>query len=348
MSRVALETFLAPLAGCLAPEGVSEVSINRPGEAWIETFGEMKRVELPALDDDHLKLLCNLIAESTHQELSPERPLLSATLPEGHRVQIVLPPAAEDICLSIRKPSTIHMTLDDYRQAHAFGLTQWSAKPKPLRPFPETKPDEAEPPARELTDEEIEMLWQQYGDPEKDVAQFIKRAVRNRQNILISGGTSTGKTTFLNACLREIPDTERLVTIEDAREVRLTQPNRVHLLSSRGGQGQAQVTPQQLIEAALRLRPDRIIMGELRGVEAFAFLRAINTGHPGSITTIHADTPLMAFEQLALMVMQANLGMARLQVLEYIQHIIPIVIQLKRGEAGRRMVSEIYYAGAPS
>ena len=180
----------------------------------------------------------------------------------------------------------------------------------------------------------------------RDYRSFCQRAIRARQNILISGGTSTGKTTFLNACLREIPDTERLITVEDAREVRLAQSNCVHLVSSRGGQGQAQVTPQQLIEACLRLRPDRIIMGELRGVEAFAFLRAVNTGHPGSITTVHADTPLMAFEQLALMVLQAGLGMERPQILDYIRHVLPIVIQLQRGDAGRRFVSQIYYAGA--
>jgi type IV secretion system protein VirB11 len=152
----------------------------------------------------------------------------------------------------------------------------------------------------------------------------------------------------LNACLQEIPDQERLVTVEDAREVRVRQPNRVHLLSSRGGQGRAQVTPQQLIEASLRLRPDRIIMGELRGVEAFAFLRAINTGHPGSIATIHADSPHMAFEQVALMVLQADLGMTRPQILDYVRQVIPIVLQLQRGEAGKRYVSEIYYAGYSS
>jgi type IV secretion system protein VirB11 len=103
------------------------------------------------------------------------------------------------------------------------------------------------------------------------------------------------------------------------------------------------VTPQQLLEAALRLRPDRIILGELRGVEAFSYLRAINSGHPGSITTIHADSPALAFEQLVLMVMQADLGMERPQILEYIRSIIPIVVQLKRGNKGHRFISEIYY-----
>ena len=116
-------------------------------------------------------------------------------------------------------------------------------------------------------------------------------AITMKKNIIISGGTSTGKTTFTNAALRAIPNDERLITVEDAREIDLQHPNRVHLLASKGGQGRANLTTQDLIEACLRLRPDRIIVGELRGAEAFSFLRAINTGHPGSISTLHADTP---------------------------------------------------------
>jgi type IV secretion system protein VirB11 len=324
LSRVALDTFLAPLTSSLLPEGVTELSINKPKEAWVETYGEMKRVELPDLDSEHLKMLCDLIAEFTNQELSPEKPLLSATLPEGHRVQIVLPPAAEDLCLSIRKPSVIQYDLAAYETQGAFQNTLTTKE----------TPDH---------DTVLPGLLRR-----NDYRSFVETAIRMRMNMLISGGTSTGKTTFLNACLHEIPEAERIVTVEDAREVRLQQPNRVHLVSSRGGQGRAQITPQQLIEASLRLRPDRIIMGELRGVEAFAFLRAINTGHPGSIATIHADTPMMAFEQLALMVMQANLGMTRAQVLDYVRQVIPIVLQLKRAEKGRRYVSEIYYAGVSS
>ena len=120
-------------------------------------------------------------------------------------------------------------------------------------------------------------------------------------------------------------------------------PNHVHLVASRGGQGRAQVSTQELIEACLRLRPDRIIVGELRGKEAFSFLRAVNTGHPGSITTIHADSPKLAYEQLILMVMQAGLGLDRNQINEYISSIINIVIQLKRGIGGQRFVSEVYF-----
>jgi type IV secretion system protein VirB11 len=324
MTHTALETFLAPLASCLAPEGVSEVSINKPQEAWIETNGEMRREELPDLDARHLKMLSGLIAEFTQQDLSPEKPLLSATLPEGYRVQVVLPPAAQDLCLSIRKPSVVQYDLAAYEALGAFQNTMKTREDAPQ-------------------DSTLVEFMQRH-----EYRAFLDAAIRNRQNMIISGGTSTGKTTFLNACLRAIAPQERLITIEDAREVQLIQANRVHLLASRGGQGRAQVTPQQLIEASLRLRPDRIIMGELRGIEAFAFLRAINTGHPGSIATIHADTPMMAFEQLALMVMQADLGLSRTQIIDYIRHIVPIVVQLKRGEEGRRFVSEIYYRGSSS
>jgi type IV secretion system protein VirB11 len=144
--------------------------------------------------------------------------------------------------------------------------------------------------------------------------------------------------------LQAIPSNERLITTEDAREIDLNvHPNHVHLLASKGGQGRAKVDTQTLIEACLRLRPDRIIVGELRGQEAFSFLRAINTGHPGSISTLHADSPQMAFEQLKLMVMQAGLGMSPSEIMSYIKNVVEIVVQLKRGEKGVRFVSEIYF-----
>lgn len=321
MNTAALETYLKPMFPWLEREGVSELSVNKPGEIWIETRGEMQKIAVPELKQDHLIALGRLIAQSTYQEISAEKPILSATLPGGERVQVVFPPAAQEVCFSIRKPSPLVMDLDTYAGSGAFGQVDTHGRPR--------------------TDVCLASLYER-----RDYPGFIREAVRRRKNILISGGTSTGKTTFLNACLREIPENERLITIEDAREVVLSQPNRVHLLASRGEQGQARISPQQLLEACLRLRPDRIIMGELRGAEAFAFLRAVNTGHPGSIATLHADSPEMAFEQLILMVMQANLGMARDQVMAYIHQIIDVIVQLKRGDKGRRFVTEIYYAGA--
>lgn len=176
------------------------------------------------------------------------------------------------------------------------------------------------------------------------IKEFLQRSVLYKKNIIISGGTSTGKTTFTNAVIRSIPHEERLITVEDAREIDLTShPNRVHLIASKGGQGRSKVTTQDLIEACLRLRPERIIVGELRGTEAFSFLRAINTGHPGSISTLHADTPLMAIEQLKMMVMQAGLGMTPSEIVSYIRNVVDVIVQLKRGNKGRRFISEVYF-----
>jgi len=144
--------------------------------------------------------------------------------------------------------------------------------------------------------------------------------------------------------LATIPKEERIITCEDAREINLNQhPNRLHLLASKGGQGRAKVSIQDLIEACLRLRPDRIIVGELRGAEAFSFLRAINTGHPGSISTLHADSPQMALEQLKLMVIQAGLDIPPSEIKNYINQVIEVVVQLKRGTGGVRFISDIHF-----
>lgn len=322
MSQVPIDTYLRPLKPFLDLPGVSEISINKPQEIWVEKLGSqggMERHQVPELTFDHLHTLARLIAQFSEQEISEETPLLSATLPGGYRVQVILPPATESgaIGISIRKQALLELNLDDYQERGAFSQVNKEV-------------------GRMNTDKKVVEEFQtgRYRD-------FLESALLAKKNILISAGTSAGKTTFLNACLKAIPMEERIVTIEDTREVMPPQPNRLQLLASRGGQGRARVTPQHLLEAALRLRPDRIILGELRGAEAFTFLRAINSGHPGSITTIHADSPRLALEQLALMVMQADLGMERPQILEYVKSIIPIVVQLERDRKGGRIISEI-------
>ncbi len=322
MSLAALDTYLRPLKELFAREGVSEISINRPQEAWVEIGGDMERYELPELTLDHLKALAQLIAQSTEQKISEERPLLSGTLPGGYRIQVVYPPASElgIVGISIRKQAALDFDLDQYE---AFGA------------FQSTKVREG------ISEDDIKL--RQLLDSGA-IKEFLRQAVRMKKNIIVSGGTSTGKTTFLNAVLREIPPTERIITCEDAREIKIDHiPNRLHLMASKGGQGRANVGMQDLIEACLRLRPDRIMVGELRGTEAFSYLRAINTGHPGSISTLHADSPNMAYEQLILMIMQCNLGITREQIRHYVDSIINIVVQLKRGDHGRRFVSEIAF-----
>ena len=323
MSLTALDTYLEPLAALFAEEGIQEISINRPGEAWVEKFGDMRRESLPMLTREHLYQLSHLVAQSTSQMISEEKPLLSATLPAGYRIQIVFPPACADngIAMSIRKQAGLSYSLDDYERMGAFANTKAG---------------------KGVADPNDARLLELYET--RDIKGFIAFAVKAKKNIIVSGGTSTGKTTFLNAALTEIPSTERIITVEDAREVNLNHiPNSVHLLSSKGGQGRAKVDTQMLIEACLRLRPDRIIVGELRGAEAFSYLRAVNTGHPGSIASLHADTPQLAIEQLILMIMQADLGITRDQIKEYVESVIQVIIQLKRGEKGRRYVSEVYF-----
>jgi len=322
MSFTALDTFLAPLKKFFAQPTISEISINQPKEVWIEVGGDMTRHEVPEFDLNHLKSLGRLVAQATEQKLSEEMPILSATLPDGYRIQVVFPPACEPttVAISIRKATVVNLDLDQYEALGAFQNTVVKHELNPV-------------------DKKLRELLNAGA-----VKEFIKQAVLHKKNIIISGGTSTGKTTFLNATLKVIPPTERIITCEDAREILLPHiPNRVHLLASKGGQGRAKVDMQDLLEACLRLRPDRLMLGELRGREAFSFMRAVNTGHPGSISTLHADTPELAIEQLVLMVMQAGMGISRDQIRNYVENVVNVIVQLKRGARGMRYVSEIYF-----
>ncbi|MEP9389932.1 P-type DNA transfer ATPase VirB11 [Mesorhizobium sp. KR9-304] len=316
---------LAPLKPFLENPNVVEVSVNRPGEVYVERLGadHMEFHDLPELTTAEIVNIGERVAASTNQFISAASPLLSAALPTGERIQVILPPAAPDGgAISIRKQVVSDFTLEDYRDNGALDGVSVS-----LGGLSET--------------ERVLMRHLR----ERDIYGFIRAAIVNRVSILISGGTSTGKTTFLNACLKSVDRHERIITLEDTRELFPPQANAVHLLASRGDQGTANVTIQSLLEASLRMRPDRLFVGEVRGSEAFAFLRAINTGHPGSMSTVHADTPLGAYEQLAMMVMQSGLSAAypKADLISYIRQVIPVVIQLRR-DGGRRGVSEIFFA----
>ncbi len=321
MSVAALNTYLDPIYDILKEEDINEVSINEPLYCWVEKRGEHFRKELPNFTINHLLSMGRLIAQSTNQSISFETPILSATLPNGYRVQVVFPPAVEQgtAAFSIRKPSVLNLSVDDYEKMGAF---KEASSEKIISP----------------TDIQLNEYYQK-----KDIKNFLTTAVKARKNLIISGGTSTGKTTFANALYKHIPHEERLITIEDAREIKLEQPNRLHLVASKGGQGLAKVTTQDLIEACLRLAPSRLIVGELRGAEAFSYLRAVNTGHPGSIATLHADTPRLAIEQLCLMVLQSGVSMSKSEIKSYVKQVVEVVVQLKRGPGGRRYVSELMY-----
>ncbi|MEY2926075.1 MAG: P-type transfer ATPase VirB11 [Pseudomonadota bacterium] len=313
-----LRSYLAPFASFLARADVTDIYVNRPGEIWIECLsGTIERHDLPALDTATLARLSRQIAALSHQGINREHPLLAATLPDGCRIQIVAPPASRSaLVMAIRKHVAVDMTLSDYVAAGAFDGIR-----------PGTGADNV--------DRQMAALF-----AAGDHAALLALAVRARKNILISGGTSTGKTTFLNTLIAEIPDDERLIIIEDTPELHLRHANAVGLVAARSALGEAAVTTEDLLAASLRMRPDRIILGELRGAEAYTFLRAVNTGHPGSMTTIHADSPDRAIEQLALLVLQTGTRLSREDVVHYVRNTVDVFVQLSR-TAGRRHVSAI-------
>ena len=317
---VFLDRALGPLRPWLDDDQVVEICANGPGVVWVERFGQsaMERHDVSELTEQAIRHLAERIAGHSGQSVNEEHPLLSAALPTGERFQGVMPPATTaGGAFAIRKQVIKEMRLDDYRKLGSVKAGQG---------------------ALGATDRAL----CEHLDAGR-IEAFIRLAVVSRYSILLSGGTSSGKTTFLNAILKEVPPDERIITIEDTREVRPIQPNYLPLIASRGDQGEARVTVEMLLQASLRLRPDRIFLGEIRGAEAYSFLRAINTGHPGSITTVHADSPAGAFEQLALMVMQAGLGLKREEIIAYIKSVLPIVIQQTK-IGGWRGTSAVYFA----
>jgi type IV secretion system protein VirB11 len=308
-SSVYLDAYLKPFRRWLDRDTVTEIMVNRPGEVWIEDASDpgMKKIITPEISDQLVQRLAEQVARVSHQGINREHPLLGATLPDGARVQFCGPPAArKHWTMAIRRHRRLDLPLDAYDTGP---LKLRTAEPMP--------------------------------DAKQEPIAYLREAIRQRRTILISGGTSTGKTTFLNAMLGEIPAQERVVLVEDTPELRLPGENGVGLVAVKGELGEAKVSANELLQAALRLRPDRIVLGELRGAESVSFLRAINTGHPGSFSTIHANSLRGALEQLALMVMQTGIGLTRSDTIAYSASVIDVVVQLGRGADGKRGITEI-------
>ncbi|MEP1420656.1 MAG: P-type DNA transfer ATPase VirB11 [Erythrobacter sp.] len=306
---VYLDAYLAPFQRWLERDTVTEIMVNKPGEVWVEDARDpgMKKVITPEIDDRLVQRLAEQVARVSHQGINREHPLLGATLPDGARIQFCGPPASrKHWVMAIRRHRRLDLPLDAYDAGPLAG--------EPSVTMPDAS---AEPIA------------------------YLRTAIQNRRTILISGGTSTGKTTFLNAMMGEIPRDERVVMVEDTPELKFPGENSVGLVAVKGELGEAKVTPNELLQAALRLRPDRIVLGELRGGESVSFLRAINTGHPGSFSTIHANSLRGALEQLSLMVMQTGIGLTRQDTIEYAASVIDVIVQLGRDAAGKRGITAI-------
>lgn len=313
-----LHIFLAPIADLLSMPDVTDLYINQPREVWVErSTGSIERVIAPELSPVMLDRLARQIAAMSHQGISREHPLLSASLPGGARVQIAAPPATRgEMAVAIRKQVVAKLTLSDLATHGLFDVVQRKQSQDQLN--------------ADLHRLQKAGRWE----------DLLRLAVRSRKTILVSGGTATGKTTLLNALIREISLDERLIAIEDTPELDLIHPNAVGLIAARSALGEAMVTAESLVAASMRMRPDRVIIGEVRGPEAFAFLRAINTGHPGSMTSIHADSPEGAIDQLALLILQTGTQLRREDVHDYVGRSIDVFVQLTRSE-GKRAVSNI-------
>ncbi|HEY4581258.1 MAG TPA: P-type DNA transfer ATPase VirB11 [Lysobacter sp.] len=307
----------------MASPDVTEICINRPGELWIETRQGWQRFEVPGLTFERARQFCTAVvnASNTGQRITDTDPVVSLTFPTGQRAQFVIPPACDagKVSITIRLPSRHTRTLAEYQQDGFFEqiLEQGAG----------------------LAEHDRELLELRR---RRDYGEFFRKAVHYRKNVVVSGATGSGKTTFMKSLVNHIPNDERLVTIEDARELFIAQPNVVHLLYSKGGQSTGNVTAKSCMEACLRMKPDRIILAELRGDEAFYFIRNCASGHPGSITSCHAGSTSQTWDQLALMVKASTegAGLEFAVIKRLLMMTIDIVVHIK-AHAGRRCITGI-------
>ncbi|MXN48974.1 P-type DNA transfer ATPase VirB11 [Shinella kummerowiae] len=314
-----VEQYLSPLRDYLVDDGINELSINPDGSIFVEVAGavHMEQVDVE-LSPHAIKRLGAQLAGETRNTLGALHPIVSGRVMvwgNPQRVQVVIEPAIEHgVSLSIRKYLTRTLNSADIKFVDGGQI----------------RVEEA----RRQRHKEIGALAEA-----GDLQALFRQVIDEKFNILISGGTSSGKTTVARALLSMADPDERIVTIEDAQELNPPHKNQVGLIADR--KDKSARSPSRLLESCLRMRPDRIIVGEIRGVEAYDFLEAINTGHPGAITTIHADSPELAFDRLALMVMRSGVQMSHGEIIQYAKKTIDLVVQVGRRH-GQRGVLEIY------
>ena len=339
---VAIRNYLEPIKKFLAESGATELFINRPCEVMMEVKGETVVMKVPALDFAALESLGQAVAVYAQQpKFGPENPILSATLPDGERIQIVVPPAVEPgaISVTIRIPGSSILSLDDYVERGAFSEYVWPHRKDASEHLDELLPDD-----RIL----VEHLLN------RDLKSFIMKAVEFKKNSAVVGDTGSGKTTLMKAICQHIPLDERLVTIEDVRELTLPHRNIVHLLYSKGGHSVAKVTSSELIGSCMRMTPSRVLPAELRGSEAWDFLKLLTTGHAGAWTSLHAESCTLAFERFMFMAKENDQAgsLSRDELKQLVRLTLDIVVHITAhrvyGNDGRvtsvkRYVDEIYF-----
>ena len=289
---------LGPLENLLRDPAISDILVNGASQVYVERRGKLEQVPIYFDNDNHLLSIIDRIVSRVGRRIDESSPMVDARLPDGSRVNAIIPPLALDgPALSIRRFPTDRLTIKRLIELNA--LTA-------------------------------------------NMAQVLAAAVRGRLNVLISGGTGTGKTTMLNCLSAEIPADERIVTIEDSAELQLQQPHVVRLETRPPNiEGRGEVTQRDLVRNCLRMRPDRIVLGEIRGGEALDMLQAMNTGHEGSISTVHANNPRDAIARLENMVLMAGMELPAKAVREQISSAIDVFIQVQRLQDGSRKVTHV-------
>jgi pilus assembly protein CpaF len=286
---------LGPIEPLLADPTISDILVNGPRQVFIERHGKLEKTDVMFSDDDHLMKIIDKIVSRVGRRVDESSPMVDARLPDGSRVNAIIPPLALDgPLLSIRRFAVVPLKAEDFIRL------------KSLTPA---------------------------------LAELLSGMVRAKVNILISGGTGTGKTTLLNVLSASIPPAERIVTIEDAAELQLQQPHVVRLETRPPNiEGKGEVSQRALVRNSLRMRPDRIILGEVRGAEVLDMLQAMNTGHDGSLTTIHANSPRDALLRLETLVAMTGLNIPNEAVRRYISSAIHVIIHISRLVDGSRKI----------
>jgi pilus assembly protein CpaF len=287
-----------PIERLLADDSVTEIMVNGPFDIWVERQGRLYQTTVRFNDDSHLRRIINKMVAQVGRRIDESSPMVDARLPDGSRVNAVIPPLSlSGPLITIRKFANKRLDLQ-------------------------------------------EMI--RLGTLTQETVEFLDRCIAAQLNILISGGTGTGKTTLLNALSQGVSDSERIVTIEDAAELQLKQQ---HVLRLEGRpkniEGQGEITIRDLVRNALRMRPDRIIVGEVRGAEALDMLQAMNTGHDGSLTTVHANAPRDALARIETMVLMAGYDLPLRAIRQQVASALDMILHLERLEDGSRRVTAI-------
>jgi pilus assembly protein CpaF len=296
MSWEVIIPFLRPIEALLRDPEISDIMVNGSSRVFIEKFGELQEMPDVMISEKSLQVAVRNIARILGDDISEEKPLLDARLPDGSRVAAVFPPCSvAGTILTIRKFHAKRYTVDELVRTGTLTL---------------------------------------------GLLKDLRDAIENRRTILISGGTGTGKTTLLNALASFIPETERIILIEDTSELQVAKANLVRLEARREQAGLPAVTMRDLLRASLRLRPDRILLGEVRGGEAFELLQALNTGHAGSLSTIHANSAEQALSRFTNCILQSGIELPYAAIRTNIAEVVSLLVHIER-RRGQRFVSEV-------